>query len=75
MKITLYEYLALPDQEQYNVVFNVGTYIDMIPENGTRFVLYAIDLFFVEIDYNNLDNKIINKRSFVSGELLDKYSY
>ena len=74
MKITLYEFLALPDQEQYNIVFNTGEYLDIRIEESRRFVLYAVDLFFVEVEYNSEDNKIVNKRAFVQGEILDKYS-
>ncbi len=43
-------------------------------EGNKRFVLYVIDLFFVEVEYDNTENRIINKRAFVSGEILDKYS-
>ncbi|WP_034917856.1 hypothetical protein [Gillisia sp. CAL575] len=74
MKISLYEFLALSDKEQYELAFNKGNYLDTLSKGSTRYVLYSLDLFFVEIEYNSLNNKIVNKRSFVSGELLDKYS-
>lgn len=74
MKITLYEFLALPDQEQYEIVFTQGDYIDLRLEESKRFVLYAVDLFFVEVEYDNEVNKIKGKRAFVTGEVLDKYS-
>lgn len=75
MKITLYEFLALPDQEQYDILFKAGEYLDVRIEENRRFVLYAVDLFFVEVEYDSENNKIINKRAFVQGEILDKYSY
>ena len=74
MKITLYEFLALPDQEQYDITFNVGEYLDIRAEERRRFVLYAVDRFFVEVEYDHGNNKIIGKRAFIQGELLDKYS-
>lgn len=74
MKISLYEFLALPDEEQYAIVFNFGEYLEISSEERKRFVLYAVDLFFVEVEYNSANNKIVNKRAFVSGEILDRYS-
>lgn len=74
MKITLYEFLAFSDQEQYDLIFTQGDCIDLRIEGKRKFILYAVDLFFVEVEYDNDRNKIINKRAFVSGEILDKYS-
>lgn len=74
MKITLYEFLALPEQEQYDIIFNVGEYLDLSLEGNKRFVLYAVDLFFVEVEYRSNENRIVNKRAFVTGKALDRYS-
>lgn len=73
MKITLYEFLALQDQEQYHIIFTEGLFLEIRIEESRRYALYAVDLFFVEVEYDNLRNKIINKRAFVSGEILEKY--
>lgn len=74
MKIILYEFLALQDQEQYDVGFTQGQYLDIRIEEKNRFVLYAVEKFFVEVKYDSEKNKIINKTAFVTGEILDKYS-
>ncbi len=71
MKITLYKFLALSEQEQYDIIFTRGEFLEISLEGNKRFVLYAIDLFFVEVEYNSNENKIINKKAFVSGEILD----
>ena len=73
-KITLYEFRGLSDQEQYHLVFNEGTFIDSRIYGNQKFALYALDMFFVEVEYDNEENKMINKKAFVSGEILDKYS-
>lgn len=39
-----------------------------------RFALYAINKFFVEVDYDILNTCIVNKVCFKSGEKLDRYS-
>ncbi len=43
-------------------------------DENKRFALYAIDMFFVEVEYDNEKNVIINKKAFVTGEILNKYS-
>lgn len=73
-KISLYEFLVLPEQEQYYIVFNKGKFIDFQIEGNKRFALYAIDMFFVEVEYDNKKNIIINKKAFVAGVILNKYS-
>ena len=73
-KITFYEFLALPEQEQYDVAMQSGKFLECFIQGNTRFALYAVDRFFVEIEYDNKQNKIKGKRAFVTGELLDRYS-
>ncbi|MGM1055442.1 MAG: hypothetical protein ACQEWG_06110 [Bacteroidota bacterium] len=73
-KISLYEFLVLEDREQFDIVFNKGEFIDLQIDGNKRFALYAIDMFFVEVEYNNRRNIITNKTAFVAGEILNKYS-
>ena len=73
--MTLYEFNALDQQSKYDVVLNIsGVYLDNFIKGNQRFNLYAIDKFFVEIEYNNTENKIVGLRAFKTGDLLDKYS-
>ena len=64
----------LPNHDQYDLVFIKREYITNRKEGGSRFALYALYRFFVEIEYNIKNNRIVGKKSFVSGEILDKYS-
>jgi len=73
-KLSLYDFKILSDYEQYDVVFSEGTFIDAIVEENTRYALYAVDLFFIEIEYDVARNKIVGKTSFVTGEKLNRYS-
>ena len=72
--LSLYDFKLLTDHEQYDVVFSEGTFIDALIEENTRYALYAVDLFFVEIEYDVASNKIVGKTSFVTGEKLDRYT-
>jgi hypothetical protein len=38
----------LSEDEQYDTVFSKGKFLDIVIEGNTKFVLYAIDQFFVE---------------------------
>jgi hypothetical protein len=49
-------------------------YADNFLTEDEKFNLYAVNMFFVEVCYNSLENKISGIKSFKSGHLLDKYS-
>ena len=72
--MTLYEFKLLPEQEQYRILFKEGDFITYRLESSARFALYALDKFFVEVEYNPKNNKIVNKVSFIGGEKLNLYS-
>ena len=55
-------------------VNQLGIYLDNHITKNEKFNLYAIDMFFVEVCYNSLENKISGIKSFKSGHLLDRYS-
>jgi hypothetical protein len=74
--MTLYEFNALDQQSKYDEVLNIsGVYLDNHINGNQRFNLYAIDKFFVEVEYNNTENKIVGLISFKTGDLLDRYSH
>ena len=51
-----------------------GIYLDNFITKSEKFNLYAINMFFVEVCYKSLDNKIFVIKSFKSGDLLDRHS-
>jgi hypothetical protein len=51
-----------------------GVYLDNHITKNEKFNLYAINMFFVEVCYNSLENKISGIKSFKSGNLLNRYS-
>ena len=72
--ITLYKFKLQPEHDQYDLVFTEGEFITNREEGGIRFALYGFYRFFVEIEYDLKSSKIVEKRSFVSGKSLDRYS-
>jgi hypothetical protein len=72
--MTLYDFNKLELNDRMEVVNQKGVFLDNFISEIERFNLYAIDKFFVEIEYNNTENKIVGLISFKTGDLLDKYS-
>jgi hypothetical protein len=72
--MTLYEFNLLDINNQMQTVNQEGVYLDNHITKNEKFNLYAINMFFVEVCYNSLENKISGIKSFKSGHLLDKYS-
>lgn len=71
--MTLYDFLSLPEQEQYQTVWNKGVHTHTVVHDGLICQLYTIDAFYVEIRYSQENNKIMGMTPFKEGELLEKY--
>jgi hypothetical protein len=69
----LYEFLKLSEEEQYNATWDKGVLVDQFIEDNIAINLYSINEFFVEVYYDQIQNKILYKKTFKQGELLEKY--
>jgi len=74
IKITVKEFRNLPRQEQLDVIFTIGDYIETRCEEGFQVMLYAVDRFFVEMYFDPITNKIRLLNPFISGSFLNKYA-
>ena len=74
VKITFTEFRTLPRQEQCDVIVSIGDYLESTRQDNLQIMLYAVDMFFVELYYDPVTQKIIKLRAFRSGPILDKYS-
>ena len=72
--MTLYNFNVLELNEKMQVVNEQGKYLGNFLTESLNFNLYAIDMFFVEVEYNKRLNQISNIKSFKDGYLLDRYS-
>lgn len=66
-------YKSLVPNEQYDLVFTQGDFINYYLKGEIRYVLYGLFKFFVEVEYNVSKNKISNLIPFEEGKLLDRY--
>ena len=69
----LYEYKMLSEDEQWNELWENGKHLDNRKYLNAKFSLYALHMFFVEVELS-LSDKIIGKKEFKTGRIIDKYS-
>lgn len=69
----LYEFLRLPDDKQYQAVWDLGKHAETKTVKDITYQLYVLDDFYVEIHYDSATNKIVGKIPFKEGEILEKY--
>jgi len=55
-------------------LFSIGKFLDIFIEGNSKYVLYAIDKFFVEVEWNVKTKEIVDKGVFKYGDTLDRYS-
>ena len=72
-KMKLYEFLRLSEVEQYDAVWSFGVHVDSFIKDNIAINLYVINVFYCEVYYDMKTNKILYKKTFKQGELLDKY--
>jgi len=72
----IYEFTILSEQNQYDLVFTKGQFVDTVTRGQIKYALYALpnSLFWVEVTYSSTTNKIIKCSPFISGDALNKYS-
>lgn len=63
-EISFYSFTPLPDEKQYELVFTDAEFINFREVGSSKFVLYRLYGFFVELQYDVLQNHIMNKIVF-----------
>jgi len=54
-RITLQEFLSLPDNEQFEILEKEGKFIEDRSYGNRKTELYAVDHFYVEVEKNRLN--------------------
>jgi hypothetical protein len=62
--MNFYEFTLLSDVNQFDLVFKEGVFIDFRETGDRRFTLYKLYSFFVEVQYEISQNKIVGKVVF-----------
>ena len=71
--MTLYQFKALDEYHQHEVLWDKGVFITHRAEAGYTLMLYQIDAFYVELTYDSDMNKLIGLRSFLNTNRLEPY--
>ncbi|WP_024771661.1 hypothetical protein [Aquimarina macrocephali] len=71
--MTLHEFNLLSEGRQYRTVFSEGTFVDSFMEDEERYILFAIDQFFVEIHFTGYSDDVVYIKAFRTSHLLTKY--
>ena len=71
--MTLYEFRMLDEDAQWDAVWAYGKFVDLYLTPDIKYVLYTIDRFFVEVEWDIATDQIIGKGAFIEGDSLDKY--
>jgi len=73
-ELSLEQYQQLPYNDQYDFVFKHAEFVDVVVEGNTKYALYSLFKFFVEVEYKVSENKIMAIDSFIDGEKLNRHS-
>jgi predicted nucleotidyltransferase len=71
--LKLISFLALPENEQYRILFEKGAVVAERLEKPVIKKLYSLHTFFVEVHFHYGTEEILFKKVFKAGELLDNY--
>ena len=69
----LHSYKALDQQDQFDILIEVGVLLLDRIDNACSYLLYQIDGFYVEVGQRLDVNEISGLRSFNSTDLLEPY--
>jgi len=70
--MSIYDFIKLNEADQAEAVWN-GTFIADRVETDTKFLLYNLGSFFVEVSYLSKENKIGKLTPFKTKRLLEPY--
>jgi len=72
--MTLKDFINLDQAGQRKALWDNGVFVELRVKDGVKYALYAIDLFFVEVEMNTVSDSPMANTAFEDGSMLDKYS-
>lgn len=63
----------LKEHDQVMLLADKGEYVVTYDNGGTKFVLYSLSTFFLELEQDKATKKMVGRRIFQSGLQLEKY--
>lgn len=72
--MTIDEYQSLPLNGQAIEIIQKGVMLNARINGIKKYILFQLDSFYVEIEYSNLQHKIVNLFPFCSPDHLETYT-
>ena len=70
--MNIYEFIKLADADKAAAIWN-GEFLAVRFSNDHKYALYHLGDFFVKVEYNPKENKLISIRPFKTRKLLEAY--
>ena len=67
------EFSSLSPAAQAGLTWDQGVFLGHRDQDGTRYVLYQLEGFYVEFHYHIADNKLTGQAAFADTAFLDPY--
>ncbi|MFC0344889.1 hypothetical protein [Epilithonimonas hispanica] len=65
-EISFYDYTFLSQDNQYDLLFSLGEFIDSAEKGSAKYVLYKLFNFYVEVVYDSQNNFVKQISSFLN---------
>lgn len=69
----IHNFIKLPENEQFDCIWSLGTHVDTFIKGDVSIYLYIISDFYCEVHHSSEKNKFLFNKCFKQGKLLDKY--
>lgn len=73
MTMTMYDYLMLKEHDQVMALASRAKFVSAFEDSTTKFCLYSLSIFFIELQQDKQTKKMIARNIFQSGTQLEKY--
>ncbi|NAY92109.1 hypothetical protein GTQ34_09270 [Muricauda sp. JGD-17] len=70
----LYDYLALDNEEQWDILWDKGEFVDTFVSFDCCYHLFSVNKFFIEVEIEPTNGTIIGKSEFIHGSKMNKYT-
>lgn len=64
-ELSFYDYTLLSEDNQYDLLFSLGEFVDSTEKGNAKYVLYKLFSFYVEVVYDSQNNCIKQINSFI----------
>lgn len=68
------EFILLSENEKYDITFRKGVFIGFKLKGDVRLVFYRMFSFYVMVEYNSCENKIVTIKGFENKLFIERWN-